>query len=372
MREQGATGGWISEGRLTDLGDSGRWVACCLLSASPQAGAPRSRKRMVRGCDKARPVYALHPSYTPVPEVDVCLRGCMEDLEKTFGRYCSRTAPAFERFLYARADFPLITTTLPFLCAEQLLFMISQTPRDEMFERVSCPSAPSGCVLQVREGCRVDQWIRKLQSKLGPRGDEFAQLAYAILAKEATDVRMFVAVYVGPQGSKARLQRGPVTDVPAYRAHRTFQWGPSPAARPIGPDGRPSLKPMLHITVAAGGAPSTRPMCGRLLGSTAMGEAVGRVLDDAGFPSLCVRRALDCFGNRMHNVLVRAYLVTTDPSSVPYVTLHITRNKVGEGGAGSTAIAGSLLTHYDVLLAKKLPWTNIKFGEETAAAREKA
>jgi hypothetical protein len=321
------------------------------------------RKDRRAAAKKGSTLYALHPSYTAVPEVDACLRGCMEDLEKTFGRYCSRTAPAFRRFLQARADFPAVITTLPFLCAEQLLFMVSQTPRDEMFERVPRERAPppAGCVLQLREGCPVDLWIRKLQAKLGPRGDEFAELAYAILAKEATEMRAFVAVYVGPQGPRSGLPRGPVTEVPAYRSHRVFQWGPSPFARPAAPDGRPALRPMLHTTLAAG-TPSSRPMCGRPLGSAAMGEVVGRVLDDPGFPSRCVRRALDCFGHRMHNVLVRVYLVTADPASVPFVTLHITRNKAGEGlSVAPTPL--SILTHYDVLLAKKLPWTNIQFGD---------
>jgi hypothetical protein len=315
--------------------------------------------------------FALHPSYAAVAHVEAAVRGVMDDLEASLGRYCSRSAPAFRKFLAARVDFPVVLTTLPFVCIEQLLFAITQTPRRDIFAPVpqrggsggSGPAAcqePSGggcscCSLGLLVGSTFDSLMTKLEAKHGARSGEFAELAYAVISKEAVGQRHFLAVYVGPQGSAARLQRGPVTEVPAYRAQRIFQWRPQQASP--GCSEGPAF-PMLAMTMRLVSRRGRKQKPQKRSAAIALGTRVSLTIDNEDFAPRCVRRAVESFGHRLREVKVRCFLIGDDPAVVPFVTLHIERRACSANPASSSH---ALVSNYDVVLLKNHPWTNILF-----------
>lgn len=341
----------------------------------------------------------------------------MEGLEATLGRYCSRSAPTFRKFLQANIDFPVVLTTLPFVSVEQLLFALTQTPRDEIYEESESaergrggnegsrsPAEPakrgqcSGKRLALIVGSAFDMWITKLEQKYGARRGDFADLAHAVIAKEAIGQRYFLAVYVGPQGLPGKLQRGPIVDVPAYRAQRIFQWQgwkevgaplqrlqhlpPAPSAP------APELllcdfaarfecsKPMLFVTEKLNPLPAPHRRNKRqpkAATSTTLGKRVSLTIDNDEFAPRCVRRAIETFGYRLRSVLVRCFLIGENPAEVPFVTFFVERqtgnvDKIKHKLLRASDSSAVFYDNYDVVLLRDMPWTNVAFREVVGEA----
>jgi hypothetical protein len=425
----------------------------------------------------------------------------MEGLEATLGRYCSRSALTFRKFLQANIDFPVVLTTLPFLSVEQLLFALTQIPRNEIYEesesaeqrsdaergapaegpcrclhseevrrggngvppsaakeeRVTpsaakgsersrnpasrpaelakrsqgAPAPPqcqasqgSGKRLALIVGSAFDMWITKLEQKYGARRGDFADLAHAVIAKEAIGQRYFLAVYVGPQGLPGKLQRGPIVEVPAYRAQRIFQWqgfGGAPLLRaldspspfqPPAPGVPPSAakeervtpsaakgsapelllcdfaarfecsKPMLFVTEKLNPLPALHRRNKRqpkAATPTTLGKRVSLTIDNDEFAPRCVRRAIETFGYRLRSVLVRCFLIGENPAEVPFVTFFVERQtgnvdkikrkllRTSDSPPNAAPSSAVFYDNYDVVLLRDMPWTNVTFREVVAA-----